>query len=324
MALSRPSRPDIFLASLVIHLLALAVPLSLLQIYDRILPSQSYGTTVTLVIGVAMAIILEAILRYSRSVIFARQGARYEATTITRMAEKLFSADINEVEKRGTAWFNDALRAVPQIKDLQSGNAASALYEVPFILVYIGLIAYIGGWLALVPLSLFLSALILVLWLQRQTLTTAREVEQRDMQRKNLQWKIFSGLRDIKANAAEDTTSRQYLHTSERYMAANARLEFLSTWLRENSALFGQLSTLLVVSFGAVLVMQGQITTGVLAACTIMAGRSIGPGFAGLGYLARQAQTHEAADKIDAVMMLPDAANPGASSSQDRNSTSSS
>lgn len=307
MPLSRPQRPEIFLASLVIHLLALAVPLSLLQIYDRILPSQSYGTTIALVIGVSIAIILEAILRYSRSVIFARMGAQYEAATVTAMASKLMTADVNEIEKRGTPWFNDALRAVSKVKDLRTGNAATALYEMPFILVYISLIAYVGGWLAVIPFALFCTAALLVLVLSRATVRAASDVEQADQQRRSLQWKLFSGIADIKASAAENTCSRHYQRACNQYMAANSRLEFLSTWLRENATLFGQLSTLLIVAFGALMVTQGQITTGVLAACTIMAGRSIGPGFAGLGYLARRAQAREASDKIDAVMALPDA-----------------
>ena len=58
-------------ASLAIHILALAVPIALFQTYDRILPNQAYGTTFVLAVGVTVAIVLEAVLRYARAVLFA-------------------------------------------------------------------------------------------------------------------------------------------------------------------------------------------------------------------------------------------------------------
>ncbi len=66
-------------ASVCAHLLSLALPLALLQIYDRILPNKAYGTTAVLALGVSIAIILEALLRYGRALMFAHVGAAFEA-----------------------------------------------------------------------------------------------------------------------------------------------------------------------------------------------------------------------------------------------------
>lgn len=153
-------RYELVAISLVIHLLALALALalalplslSLLQIYDRILPSQSFGTAVFLVVGVGIAIMLEAMLRYGRTALFAHIAAKYESEFTTKIFDHLLKADINAVEKLGTASVIDGVRSVAQVRDIWSGSAASAFYEVPFVFVYIGLIAYIGGWLAIIPL----------------------------------------------------------------------------------------------------------------------------------------------------------------------------
>jgi ABC-type protease/lipase transport system fused ATPase/permease subunit len=114
--------------------LALALPLALLQIYDRILPSQSYGTTVMLVIGVATAIICEALLRYGRMSLFARYAARYaaryEAQTLFDVFKRLLRTDIDKVERMGIASVMDSVRAVSTVRDWWSGSAAVGLYEV--------------------------------------------------------------------------------------------------------------------------------------------------------------------------------------------------
>ncbi|MEJ2317255.1 MAG: ABC transporter transmembrane domain-containing protein [Gammaproteobacteria bacterium] len=153
-------RPDLLAVSLVIHLLGLALPLALLQVYDRILPSQSFGTATLLISGVAIAILLDAFLRYGRSRIFIDLGARYEARMTVALFERLLRADITDLERRGSAWINEAVRSVAKIRDISTGQAALALYELPFVFVYIGLIAYVAGWLAWIPLVLFVVALV--------------------------------------------------------------------------------------------------------------------------------------------------------------------
>lgn len=302
---SDPRRPELVAISLVIHLLALALPLSLLQIYDRILPSQSFGTAVFLVIGVGIAILLEAMLRYGRTALFAHIAAKYESEATTKIFDHLLKADINAVENLGTASVIDGVRSVAQVRDIWSGSAAAAFYEVPFVFVYIGLIAYIGGWLAIIPLLLFLMALGMTLLVKGATERTLLSVEAADSKRRNLMWAAFAGLVEVKSRGAEPGLSRAYNQVNARYMDSSARLETLVAWVRENASLLGQLSTVLIVIFGAIQVIDGELTTGALSACTLLAGRSIGPAMLGLGYLTRMAQARDAQAKVDRLLNLP-------------------
>lgn len=298
-------RLDVMAVSLVIHLLALALPLALLQIYDRILPSQSFGTAVVLVVGVGVAILLEAMLRYGRTALFAHVAARYESETTVRIFDRLLQADINAVERLGTASIIEGVRSVSHVRDIWSGSAAAAFYEVPFVVVYIGLIGYIGGWLALIPTTLFLVALGMTLLVKRATEHTLLRVEGVDRKRRDLMWAAFAGLVEIKSRGAEPGVSGAYSVINGQYMEAAARLETLGAWVRENAALLGQLSTVLIVIFGAISVIHGQLTTGALSACTLLAGRSIGPAMLGLGYITRMAQARNAQARVDELLNLP-------------------
>ena len=298
-------RMDILAVSLVMHLLALALPLALLQVYDRILPSQSFGTATLLILGVAIAITLEAVLRYGRSALFVNLGARYEAEMTWRAIGTLHGADIDAVEKRGTAAISDAFRAIAQVRDFWSGQAGAALYEAPFVLVYVLLIAYLGGWLAVIPVVLFVLAVLFATFLNGRIRRASARVENTERARRDLAWSGFASLAQVKALGAENAIARLHRLLSARHLADSAELESAMGWLRENATALGQLSTALIVTFGAIQVIEGNLTTGALAACTMLAGRSIGPAMSSLGYWSQLARVGEAQARVDDLLDLP-------------------
>src|SRR5262245_1123455 len=154
-------------ASIASHVLALAVPLALLQTYDRILPNQAYGTTFVLAVGVSVAIVLEAVLRYARSVLFANLGAAFDSQMTVRVLDRVLRADAKALHELSMPELSYAVRGVGEVREFWSGNAAVALHELPFALIYIALIAYIGGWLALIPLGFTVVALIVAVVVAR-------------------------------------------------------------------------------------------------------------------------------------------------------------
>lgn len=288
------------------HFLGLALPLALLQIYDRILPAQAYGTAVFLVLGVGVAIILEAILRYGRHVLFASMAAQLELRTALKIFDRLFVVDINEIEHRGPAKISDALRAVAKVRDFWSGQAGAALYEIPFVIIYIVLIAYIGGWLALIPFILLCAAIVSALVLNRHIARATSDLESSEHLRHDFSWASFAALSYLKGIGAEGMVGAIWRRISARHLLDSTVVDVYMGWVRENATTIGQLSTIMVVAFGALEVISGTMTTGALAACSILAGRSIGPAMASLGYWAQLTRVQAEQAKIDDLLALPD------------------
>jgi ATP-binding cassette, subfamily C, bacterial LapB len=294
-------------ASICAHLLALAVPLALLQTYDRILPNESYSTTFVLAVGVSIAIVLEALLRYGRAVLFAYVGEAFEGRVTLLEVDHLMRANSKAVQAYGVPALSDAVRAVGQVRDFWSGSAAAALHELPFLVIYIALIAYIAGRLALVPIVLTIVALIAALIVVRATRSTMRDLEEAEAGRRSLAWGIFGGLLEVKAMAAEPMLTRRYRDLVARVMMAEARIEDQLALIRENGSLLSQIATVAVVTVGAFMVVAGELTTGGLAACTLLAGRSIGPAMGAFAYLSRLSYRRAAESKISSVLSLPQA-----------------
>ncbi len=305
LGLQQRTSIEILGASLAAHAFALALPLAMLQTYDRIIANQSYGTLYLLAGGVLFAIILEMALRFGRSVYFAHIGARIEAEATIGLVESALKADVSAVEKAGAARLTEVLRSVARLRDFWSGSAAASLYELPFIAIYIGLVAYIGGWLALIPASLAALALVFALGLARGIELESEKVRDQTHAVNRFVWCVFEGLAEVKSLAAEALVSRRYAELQSRLLAHSARLETRTGWVREIGTTLGQLATVLIVALGAGLVIDGSITTGGLAACTLLAGRSVGPLMAAFAFVGRYKEMESVRRDIDDIEGLP-------------------
>lgn len=294
-------------ASTTIHVLSLAVPLALFQTYDRILPNQAYGTTVVLAVGVLVAIVLEAILRYGRAVLFAYVGAAFESQATVRLIEHAMRADGRAFHRLTMADLVWAVRAVWETRDHWSGSTAVALHELPFAVIYVALIAYVATWLALIPLILTVVAAGAAVAVFRPTAAAVQEEEEAQLRRRSLVWGIFLGLVEAKAMAAETVLTRRHREALARAMDATAWVENWEALVAENGSLLAQLATIGVVTAGAFMVISGELTTGGLAACTLLAGRSIGPTITAFSYLSRHNQRQGAEGRISRVLSLPPA-----------------
>ena len=238
------------------------MPLALLQTYDRILPNQAYGTTFVLAVGVTVAIVLEAALRYARSVLFAHVGSAFESQMTVRILEHVLRADSRAFHQLSIPDLSHAVRGVAEVREFWSGNAAVALHELPLALIYILLIAYIGSWLALIPLGFTILALIAALFVARSTARALRDVEEAQLKRWKLGWGIFLGIVEAKAMAAETLLTRRYRDAVAPEMDATARVENQTAVLIENGALLAHLSTIGILTAGAFMVVGGELTTG--------------------------------------------------------------
>ncbi len=269
--------PDLLAASMVVNLLGLALPLTLLQVYDRILPNSSLDTLVALVLGVMGAQILEGLLRVTRSAITSWTSARFEHMASSRAFNSLLTQPTDDFERKGTGAHAETLNAIHALKDFYSGQAYLSVFDIPFALLYFALLMIFGGWMVLVPLSLALAFSLSAIMLGKKMYLAMAKRMASDDSRVNFIVEILSGIGSIKALAMEEQMRRRY----ERLLDNSAQAEFhvaeLSAKAGSLALLYSHLSTILVVSVGAIMVIDGDMTTGVLAACSLLAGRCVQP-----------------------------------------------
>ena len=278
---------SIFLSSLLINILSLAFPLTLLQIYDRIIPNHAIHTLSLLVIGVTIALILEAVLRISRAYVSAWVDAKFEHITSTRAFNALLNSSLIDYQRDGPGVHLERLNAMGSLRDFYTGQAITALIDLPFVVIFLLLITYIAGWLVLIPLVMLILFISIALRLSRRLQPLLDDKRQLQDHRMSFIIEALSGIHTIKALSAESQMLRRYERLQNTAACNDHDISLNSSYPLTLGLLTSQFTMVLVVSFGSLQVIHNTLTVGGLAACTLLAGRCIQPLNRAIGILTR-------------------------------------
>lgn len=297
----KPYLADLLLITFMINLLSLAMPLTLLQIYDRILRYESIHTLNMLLLGVFVALFFESLLRLGRSYIQGWIGSKFQHLVTCRAMEHLLNGSLDPFEKDSVGIHLERLNAIHILKDFYSGQAALMVLDMPFALVFLGLIYHLAGMLVLVPLVIF-GFFLLAAWYYRAALyRKVKENMKTDDERIDFIIETLTGIHSVKALSLESKMSRRYEQLLEKCVVTARDVGLQGSNSQHLGMFFSQASTVGVVAFGSVMVINQGLTVGGLVACSMLAGRSLQPLQSAVGIWARFQAIRIARERLGAL-----------------------
>ncbi|MEP4380064.1 MAG: ABC transporter transmembrane domain-containing protein [Alphaproteobacteria bacterium] len=298
-------RIDILLSSVVINLLSLALPLVILQTYDRVIPNGGQETFIYLLAGLAAVVILDGALRLARAYITSWGAARFEHAVGCRIVDRMLSTSSLEFEREPPGTQLARFNAIETLRDLYSGQGMLALIDLPFVALFLALIAFIGGELVVVPLVIILVVGLLALGLGhklRKALTARQDIDDR---RYSFIIEVLGGMQLVKALALEELMMRRYERLLRSSSEAVHEVILKSGLAQAHGALFSNLTMISVAGAGAVLVLEERLTLGMLAACMLLAGRSVQPILRAIAVWVQFQNIKVAESRLQEIMQLP-------------------
>ncbi|WP_417827136.1 peptidase domain-containing ABC transporter [Thalassospira povalilytica] len=273
----RTGRFSLLIAALVINLLSLALPITLLQVYDRVLPHNSIPTLTLLILGVLGALLIEAVLRLGRAYISSLSAAKFEHESAQKAVGHLLSASLIDYDKTASGLHLQRLNSLNLLRDFYSGQAIGAIVDLPFVVLFLALIAVIGGVLVAVPVGILLAFFLTAMILGHQLRAALDKRSQSDERRYNFIIETLTGIHTIKSMAMENLMVRRHEQLQEQCSSDDLIAARSAHAAVNASATFSMLTMVMVAAIGSVLVINGDLTVGGLAACTMLSGRSIQP-----------------------------------------------
>lgn len=271
------SRLDVLLASLALNLLTLALPLVVLQVYDRIIPSQSTDTFTFMVLGLVVVVLLDGGIRTLRTYVTTWAGTRFEHAASVRATDAFLGSEIQDFENTPPGVQMERFSSIEALREHQSGQGIVSYTELPFAFLFVGLIALIGGPLVIAPITVCVIAAIFAIWLGVKLDRIILARNNLDDDRYNFIFQVLNGIHTVKGLGMEALMCRHYQHLHAPVAEVMERLVFYSSLGQSFGSILSNFAMVSVALLGSIFVIQGDLTGGSLMACTLLGGRAIQP-----------------------------------------------
>jgi len=295
---------DIMVAAFVVNMFALAMPLFTMNVYDRILPNQATETLWVMAVGISLIFACDLVLRTMRAYFLDWASTRIDIKLTTRIMEQVLGI---RLEQRPTSVgsFASNLRSFETVRDFITSATITTLIDIPFGLIFIGVIAWVA-WPMIIPV--LLGAIVILLYsfsVQTKMHDLSETMYRASAIRNATLIESLVGLETVKALGIEGAMQRKWEHSARFLTDVSSKLRLLSSSINNGATTIQQLITVSLVVLGIYLVINGQLTMGGLIACTMLASRALVPIAQTAGLLTQYHNAVTSLTSLDEIMQRP-------------------
>jgi ATP-binding cassette subfamily C protein LapB len=295
---------DVIAGSVVINLFAVAMPLFVLNVYDRVVPNHATETLWVLAVGIFVVLCFDLALRLMRSAFVDLAASRADVKLSSRIMSQVLGLRM-EAKPASTGSFASTLQSFESVRSFIGSATVVALVDLPFVLLFVGVIALIGAPLALPVLAGIVLVLLYALAAQGKLHELSETTWRVSAQRNATLVESLSSLETVKSLRAESRIQSIWEKATAFLSRTSAQLRLVSTSV-SNVAMWAQHTVAVgVILIGVYLIIDGNLSQGGLIAAYMLSSRAMAPISQAAALLAQYHQSSTALKSLDDVMQRP-------------------
>lgn len=301
---NRPTYLKVAVAAAVINLFGLVTSLFTMTVYDRVVPNNATESLVALSVGLAIILVFDFVLRILRSYFVDLAGADIDRDVGERVFDRLLKIRMDS--KRGsTGALTGTMRELETLRDFFASASITALVDVPFILLTLVVIAFIGGPIVFVPLAM-IPLVIGAGWLTKPAMDrlSARSMNS-GLYKQGVLVESIGALEMVKSSGAAPMLRRRWLSAIDEHGDSSLRQRLVSSIAVTVATTVNTMSYAGVVIVGVFLLADARLTLGGLVACSILSGRAVQPLATIASLLSRLSAVRISYDQLERLMQQP-------------------
>lgn len=294
----------VMISAVFINIFVIFIPLFTMNVYDRVLPNKAVDTLTVLVVGITLIIIFDLILKLVRSYFLEQASTRADV----RMSSKIFDQLLNiklDAKPASTGLFVSRLQSFESVREFFTSATIATLVDIPFVLLFITIIFYIGGDLGYVSVVTIIVALTFAFIMQRPIKDTILKSAKEDQIKQTTLTETVTGLEIIKSVRAQNrmrTHWEKSISQTSYYGNKSIHLAQIVTFF---TGALSQFSSIAIVAGGVMLASEGEMTMGGIIAAMMLNSRVIAPVSQIVGMIIRIDRTMLSLNNIDEIMNMP-------------------
>ena len=291
-------KPSVLVASLMINILALGLPIVILQVYDRIIPNQAMESFSLLMAGLIIVIIIDSLLKIFRSMLLSWEGARFDHRESLHAMNHILDAESTAYSSKPTSFYLDKMHALEKIQEFYSSQSILLAMDLPFVFIFLTLIWVIAGPLILIPLVLLGIFFAVSSKVGNHLHAALKQRSTMEERRQNFIVETLTGIHTIKSMAMESLMLRRYERLQKQSAESVCELAKINSTVQGIGATISQLAVVCFASIGSIYVIDGALTIGALAAGTMLSSRVLQPGLNAMNIWTQFQSVRLAHDKV--------------------------
>ena len=304
LAKSKDIFASVLLSSILINLFILATPMFTMNVYDKVVPNDAIETLWVLAIGIVIVYLFDTLLRFVRSYLLEIAGKKSDII----MSSLLFSQVLN---LKMTQWpasiggFASQLREFESIRNFFTASTMATLVDLPFAVIFLLVIYYIGGPMIAVPLVV-IGLLLLYSFILVKPLKNSVEATYEATASKNAHLiETLHNIKTVKALGAANYSQWVWEESSGTIANRSMRARMLSSSITVVTNLLVQLNTIALIVFGMYRIADLELSLGGLIAIVMLSSRAVGPMGQIAALITSFEQTKTAFQSLDELMQKP-------------------
>ncbi|MDF1610097.1 type I secretion system permease/ATPase [Hoeflea sp. YIM 152468] len=268
-------------AAFFINILALASPLFVMNVYDRVLPNEAIATLWVLAIGIGVAFTFDFLLKYARASLIDYTGRKIDLKIAYILFQKVMNTSLS-VRSMSTGEYVSRVSQYEFVREFFTSNTIATMIDTCFVFIFIAVVYAIGGPMAYVPAVALVAVTIIGLVAQnlisRRVVAAANEAALRQ----SMLVETIYTTETVKGLRAEGVLLKRWRDLTINSSATNEQIKSISAFAVNATQFVQQLVTVGIILVGAYLFQEGVVSTGAIIAAVILSGRAVSP----LGQLA--------------------------------------
>ncbi len=292
------------LATVIANVLTLASIFFTMNVYNRVVPTQAYTSLWTLAIGTAIAALLEFVMRWLKARLVDLGGKKADLAINATLLREIMSIRL-EHRPQSAGIFASSMRDFESLRDFFSSASLVLVADLPFVLMFLALIAIIGGPIVLLPAIAVPILIIAGLLAQKPLMRAIRQNMKESGDKQSVLVESVLNMELLKAHNAESYLQRRWEASNLAGSESYKQMRSLTNLIMGVSSTIQQLVTVGMVVMGVYMIHDNRLTLGGLIACVMLVSRALSPLSSVMSLASRYQQAKTSLETLDGLMKRP-------------------
>ncbi len=301
LAISKDIFASVILSSALINLFIIATPLFTMNVYDKVVPNDAIATLWVLAVGILVVFLFDTILRFVRNYLLEIAGKKSDIIMSSIMFTQTLNLKMGQWPK-SIGSFASQLREFESIRNFFTASTMVTLVDLPFAIIFLFVIFYVGGQMVLVPLFTISIILIYSAILIKPLKKSVEATYEATAAKNSHLIETLHSIQTIKTLGVSNYAQWVWEEASSTIANNSMRARMLSTSITVITNLLVQLNTVGLIVFGIYRISDLELSLGGLIACVMLSSRAVAPMGQIASLITSFEQTRTAYHSLDELM----------------------